>query len=54
MLIAAAVEVGGGPWDESWKAEARMTQPLKALVQLPVDVDGLTSFLPNNLRPRGL
>ena len=54
LVLVAAVEVGGGPWEEPWKAEARMKQPLKALVRLPVDVDGLASILPGSLRPPGL
>ncbi|KAK9792704.1 hypothetical protein WJX73_007933 [Symbiochloris irregularis] len=50
----AAVEVGGGPWDATWKAQAQMRQPLKSLVGLPVDVEGLASLMPGPLRPKGL
>ena len=31
----AAVEIGGGPWWESWRATSKMKQPLKDLVKLP-------------------
>jgi tocopherol cyclase len=49
-----AVEVGGGPWWSTWKAEAEMKQPLRSLVSLPVDVEGLAASLPKPLRPPGL
>lgn len=50
----AAVEVGGGPWWEPWQSEARMREPLKSAVGLPIDVEGIASRLPKALRPRGL
>lgn len=50
----AAVEVGGGPWDTTWKSEAQMRQPLKSLVGLPVNVEAVASVLPKGLRPKGL
>ena len=53
-VFAAAVEIGGGPWDEAWETEARMREPLKSLVKLPVDLDGATSLLPPRLRPPGI
>ena len=31
----AAVEVGGGPWWDDWKASSRMKQPMKGMVRLP-------------------
>ncbi|CAL5225421.1 g8236 [Coccomyxa viridis] len=49
-----AVEVGGGPWWSTWSAQAKMQEPLKSLVSLPVDVDWLASSLPSQLRPPGL
>ena len=51
---AGAVEVGGGPWWSTWKAQADMKEPLKSLVGLPVDVAGLAALLPQQLRPLGL
>ena len=51
---AAAVEIGGGPWDEDWLVTAEMKEPLRSAVQLPVDVGSLTSFLPPQWRPPGL
>ena len=53
-VFAAAVEIGGGPWDEAWETEARMREPLKSLVKLPVDLDGAASLLPPRLRPPGI
>lgn len=50
----AAVEVGGGPWWDTWKGEAQMKEPLKSLIKLPVDVEGLSARLPEPLRPKGL
>lgn len=51
---SAAVEVGGGPWDTRWQAEAQMRQPLKSLVGLPINVEALSALLPARLRPKGL
>merc|ERR1712232_678134 len=31
----AAVEVGGGPWWDTWKAASRMKQPMRGMVRLP-------------------
>ena len=50
----AAVEIGGGPWLETWKSEARMREPLRSLISLPVDVEGVSARLPAGLRPKGL
>lgn len=51
---SAAVEIGGGPWDQVWQTEARMREPLKSLVKLPIDLEGATSLLPPSLKPPGL
>lgn len=51
---SAAVEVGGGPWWDTWKATARMQEPFGTLVKLPLDVEGLASLLPRPLQPPGL
>lgn len=50
----AAVEIGGGPWWETWKSKAEMREPLRSLVKLPIDVEGLSARLPESLRPKGL
>lgn len=49
-----ALETGGGPWSEPWKAEAKMQQPLKSIVQLPFDVKGIAQALPGGKLPPGL
>lgn len=49
-----ALEVGGGPWWSSWKAKAEMKEPLRSMLQLPIEPSPLTDFLPNDLRPPGL
>ena len=50
----AAVEIGGGPWWETWKSRAEMREPLRSLVKLPIDVEDLSSRLPQAFRPKGL
>lgn len=50
----AALEVGGGPWWAPWKASASMTEPLRSLVALPLDVDAALQSLPLELQPPGL
>jgi tocopherol cyclase len=51
---SAALEVGGGPWWGPWRSCADMKEPFKSLVQLPLDVQALSSLLPQQLRPPGL
>jgi len=41
--------LAGGCW-----AQAEMKEPLRSLVQLPVDAEGLAARLPERLRPPGL
>jgi len=48
------VEIGGGPWDSAWTAEATMKEPLRSLVQLPVNVEAVSAALPGNVKPPGL
>jgi tocopherol cyclase len=50
----AALEIGGGPWWTGWSAAAEMKEPLRTLVQLPIDVAALGSVVPGPLRPPGL
>jgi hypothetical protein len=47
-------QTGGGPWDGAWSAKARMREPLKSLVKLPIDVGALARAGPQALRPAGL
>ncbi|GLT85428.1 hypothetical protein SLE2022_036180 [Rubroshorea leprosula] len=49
----AAVEVGGGPWFNTWKGSTVMPEPIKRALQVPVDVDGILGAVPL-LRPPGL
>ena len=51
---SGAVEIGGGGWNFVWKAQAEMKEPLRSAVNLPIDVEALTSFGPIDLRPSGL
>lgn len=51
---SGAVEVGGGPWFSRWRQEAEMAQPIKQLLNLPLDVEALADWLPSALRPPGL
>ena len=51
---SGALETGGGPWPGTWKAQAKMQQPLKSIVQIPIDVKSIAEALPGNLRPPGL
>lgn len=54
LSSTAALEVGGGPWFTNWSASARMAEPVKALLGLPIDVVGLKNLTPPPLRPPGL
>lgn len=49
---SAAVEVGGGPWNSAWEAEADMKEPLRSLLSLNVDVEGISRRL--GLQVKGL
>ena len=40
-----AVEVGGGPWWDTWKGVSDMKQPMRGLVRLPYRVDKLRKRL---------
>ena len=40
-------------WWLCW-LQAKMQEPLKTLVSLPVDVEGLAAAVPSQLRPPGL
>ncbi len=51
---SGALEVGGGPWDSCWSAEAAMREPLKSIVKVPLNVEGIVSAIPGKWRPPGL
>ncbi|DBA67375.1 TPA: hypothetical protein ACH3X2_001667 [Trebouxia sp. C0005] len=51
---SGALETGGGPWPATWEAQAKMQQPLKSIVQIPIDVRGIAEALPGNVLPPGL
>lgn len=51
---SGAVEVGGGPWWAAWSTEARMAEPVRRLLNLPLDVEALGDMVPSWLRPPGL
>ena len=42
----AAVEIGGGPWWDTWEGKSRMRQPFKTLLQIP--------FLPSKIKQKTL
>lgn len=52
--LSGAVEVGGGPWWSKWQAEAAMSEPIKQMLNLPIDVEALADLVPPPLRPPGL
>ncbi|KAK7858113.1 tocopherol cyclase [Quercus suber] len=49
----AAVEVGGGPWFNTWKGEATTPELLSRALRAPVDVDGIFGLIPL-FKPPGL
>lgn len=51
---SGALETGGGPWPSTWKAQAKMQQPLKSIVRIPIDVKGIAESLPGDQVPPGL
>jgi len=48
-----ALEVGGGPWYTTWQTKARILEPVKTLLQLPINVEQLFTPVPQ-LKPPGL
>ncbi|MEW5297492.1 MAG: hypothetical protein WDW36_000698 [Sanguina aurantia] len=50
----AALEVGGGPWWSAWRTKAEMKEPMRSLVQLPLDVSAISKLIPSQLRPPGV
>ncbi|MFS7962640.1 putative tocopherol cyclase [Helianthus anomalus] len=49
----AAVEVGGGPWFNTWKGKTYTPEIINRALNLPVDVDGILGSFPL-LKPPGL
>lgn len=49
----AAVEVGGGPWFNTWKGKATTPELLSRALRVPIDLDGFFNFLPP-FKPPGL
>ncbi|KAJ9168310.1 hypothetical protein P3X46_019853 [Hevea brasiliensis] len=49
----AAVEVGGGPWFNTWKGKTTSPELLSRALRVPLDVDGIFNFLPL-FKPPGL
>ncbi|CAO2825953.1 unnamed protein product [Amaranthus hypochondriacus] len=49
----AALEVGGGPWFESWKGKTTTPEILSAALRVPVDVESVFNFVPF-FKPPGL
>ncbi|KAL8226676.1 hypothetical protein R6Q57_016508 [Mikania cordata] len=49
----AAVEVGGGPWFNTWKGRTYTPEIINRALNLPVDVDGILGSFPF-LKPPGL
>ena len=49
----AALEVGGGPWFNTWKGEATTPELLSRALRAPVDVDGIFGLIPL-FKPPGL
>lgn len=47
-----ALEVGGGPWWQTWKKTARYEEPVRSLIDLPLG--NVLQAIPPNLQPPGL
>lgn len=49
----AAVEVGGGPWFNTWKGKTSTPPVLNRAIGLPVDLDDIFNLVPL-FKPPGL
>ncbi|KAE8056602.1 hypothetical protein FH972_013357 [Carpinus fangiana] len=49
----AAVEVGGGPWFNTWKGETSTPELINRALNVPIDVEGIFGFTPL-FKPPGL
>lgn len=50
MSQQGAVEIGGGPWWDTWKDKSAMKQPMKGLVRLPYRLGNLRKRLPRLMK----
>lgn len=49
----AALEVGGGPWFNTWKGKTSTPAALSRVLELPIDVEGIFNPVPL-FKPPGL
>ncbi|XP_077210909.1 tocopherol cyclase, chloroplast / vitamin E deficient 1 (VTE1) / sucrose export defective 1 (SXD1) [Tasmannia lanceolata] len=49
----AALEIGGGPWYNTWKGTSSTPEPLGQLLRVPIDMEGISNLLPI-FKPPGL
>lgn len=49
----AALEVGGGPWFNTWKGQTSTPELVRRAIGLPVEVDGIFNLVPF-FKPPGL
>lgn len=49
----AAVEVGGGPWFNTWKGETSTPELLSRALRFPVDAEEMFGYIPF-FKPPGL
>ena len=49
----AAVEVGGGPWFNTWKGKTSSPELVSQALNVPVDVEGFFNLVPL-FKPPGL
>ncbi|CAK9883268.1 unnamed protein product [Sphagnum jensenii] len=48
-----ALEIGGSPWESMWEGKSCMKQPLKGLLQLPINPEKIFAYAPY-FKPPGL
>jgi len=49
----AALEVGGGPWFDTWKGKTSTPAALRSALELPIDVEAIFNLVPL-FKPPGL
>jgi len=49
----AAVEIGGGPWYDTWRGKTTTPEILSLALRLPINVESVFSVVPF-LKPPGL
>ncbi|KAL5558688.1 hypothetical protein UlMin_034899 [Ulmus minor] len=50
----AALEVGGGPWFNTWKGNTSTPELLSQALNVPIDVEGFYNLVPPPFKPPGL